>query len=183
VLRTLHSRILTLTVAAIGAWLSLASAAEAQGPEFVPVSQGSSPSISSTWQALAVTPNQIFFDLYNDEGALYQTYATEFQAPSKRTVTAVGQRPLGLPTVAASVSGVAGKRVRKVRIHFRGGMVVRRKTVGAPREWGFAGRFFAAGVSVGDAYANTTQVATRIDAVDRDGRVLSKQRSIFTDPF
>jgi hypothetical protein len=55
--------------------------------------------------------------------------------------------------------------------------------VPAPAEWGFRARFFAAGAIVPDAFANTTQVVTRIKALDRKGKLLTTLRNVFTNPF
>jgi hypothetical protein len=160
-----------------------APAATAQTPEFVALGQGSFPSLASTWQANAVTPNTVLLDLYDSEAILYQSYSTNFEPPSKRTVSATGQRPLGLPTAAALVAGAAGKRVKTVKIFFAGAPTQRLNTVRPPPEWGFAGRFFAAGANVAESSANTTQVVTRIKALDGRGRPLSKLTNVFTNPF
>ncbi len=163
---------------------SSAATATAQGPEFVVLNQGAFPTLTSTWQGLAVTPNNVFLDLYDSKGILYKTYSTVFdQPPPKRTVTAFGHRPLGLPTVAALVAGAAGKRVKTVKIFFDGAPMQKLRTVKAPPEWGFAGRFFAAGANVAESSANTTQVVTLIKAVDGKGRLLSKLGNVFTNPF
>ncbi len=78
-----------------------APAANAQGPEFVRLGQGSFPSLNSTWEGLAVRPDNVFLDLYDSKGVLYQTYMALFdQPPRKRFVSAFGYRPPGLPTVA-----------------------------------------------------------------------------------
>src|SRR6187402_2386192 len=106
-------------LAAAGIAAVAPSGASAQGPEFVPLGQGSFPSLNSTWQALAIRSNTIFFDLYDDEGTLYYTYAPQFdQPPPKRLVTAISYRPFGLPTVATFVGGVTGKRVKTVKVFF-----------------------------------------------------------------
>ena len=52
-----------------------------------------------------------------------------------------------------------------------------------PPEWGFGGRFFAAGNNVADTSAGTTQVVTLIKALDGRGRLLSKFTNVFTNPF
>src|SRR5687768_9865688 len=116
---TPHSRAGLAILAALCSSAAVAPAASAQGPEFVVLGQGSFPSLSSTWQGLAVRPNNVFIDLYDDEGTLYQTYMALFdQPPPKRIVNAFGYRPLGLPTVAAAVAGASGKRVKAVKILF-----------------------------------------------------------------
>src|SRR5688572_14803281 len=115
-----------------------APAATAQTPEFFPLGQGSFPSLASTWQANAVQPNTVLLDLYDDEAILYQTYSTIFEPPSKRTVSATGQRPLGLPTVEALVGGAAGKRVKTVKIFFAGAPMQKLATIKPPAHWGFA---------------------------------------------
>jgi hypothetical protein len=50
-----------------------ASTASAQGPEFVPLSQGAFPQLTATWRGSAVRPNTIFLDLYDGMGILFQT--------------------------------------------------------------------------------------------------------------
>ncbi len=158
--------------------------ASAQAPEFVVLGQGAFPTLSSTWQGLAVTPNNVFLDLYDDEGTLYKTYSTVFdQPPPKRMVSAFGHRPLGVPTVAALVAGAAGKRVKTVKIFFEGAPMQKLRTVKAPPEWGFRGRFFAAGTNVAESSANTTQVVSLIKALDGKARLLSKLSNVFTNPF
>lgn len=161
----------------------VAAAAKAQTPEFIPLGQGSFPSLASTWQANAVAPSTVLLDLYDNEGILYQTYSTVFEPPSKRTVSATGQRPLGLPTVEALVGGAAGKRVKTVKIFFAGAPTQRVRTVRPPAQWGFTGRFFAAGATVAETSANATQVVTRIKALDGRGRLLSQLTNVFTNPF
>jgi hypothetical protein len=173
---------LTSLVAAAAAGLATAPAA-AQTPDFVALGQGSFPSLASTWQANAVAPNTVLLDLYDHEAILYQSYSTMFEAPSKRTVSATGQRPLGLPTVAALVGGAAGKRVKTVKIYFAGAPAQKVRTVSPLPGWGFAGRFFAAGANVAETSANTTQVVTKIKALDGRGRLLSKLTDVFTNPF
>src|SRR6185295_17909818 len=155
------------------------ASASAQTPEFFPLGQGSFPSLSSTWQANAVQPNTVLLDLYDDMGILYQSYSTVFEAPSKRTVSATGQRPLGLPSTSALVGGAAGNRVKSVKIFFAGAAMQKVQTVKPPPTWGFAGRFFAAGATVADTSANTTQVVTRIKALDGKGRLLSTFTNVF----
>ena len=158
--------------------------AAAQGTEFVVLGQGSFPSLSSTWQGLAVTPNHVFIDLYDDEGILYKTYDTMFdQPPPPKMVAAFGHRPLGLPTVAAAVAGATGMRVKTVKIFFDGAPTQKLRTVKAPAEWGFAGRFFAAGTNVAESSANKTRVVTLIKALDGRGKLLSKLTNVFTNPF
>jgi hypothetical protein len=125
----------------------------------------------------------VLLDLYDDEAILYQTYSTIFEPPSKRTVSATGQRPLGLPTVEALVGGAAGKRVKTVKIFFAGAPTQKVRTIKPPAHWGFAGRFFAAGATVDPSSANTVQVVTRIKALDGRGRLLSTLTNVFTNPF
>jgi hypothetical protein len=174
---------LALAVAAVSSALP-ASSAGAQTPEFVVLGQGAFPSLASTWQGLAVTPNNVFLDLYDSKGTLYQTYMALFdQPPPKRRMNAFGYRPLGLPTVAALVAGAAGTRVKTVKIFFAGAPTQKLATVRPPPEWGFAGRFFAAGTNVAESSASTTQVVTQIKALDGRGRLLSKLTNVFTDPF
>jgi hypothetical protein len=169
---------------ALAAALVMAPAARAQGPEFVPLASGAFPHQALTWQASAVRPNTIFLDLYNREGALFQTYAPQFTTPPPpKRVTALGYRPGGLPTASALVGGVGGTRVKQVKVFFSGAPLQKLRTVKAPSEWGFAGRFFAAGAIVPPEHAGTTQVAFQIKALDGKGRRLSIQRSIFTNPF
>jgi hypothetical protein len=161
----------------------IAPSAGAQTPDFVALGQGSFPSLASTWQANAVAPDTVLLDLYDNEDVLYQTYSTVFEAPSKRTVSATGQRPLGLPTVEALVSGAAGRRVKMVKIFFAGAATQKVRTVRPPAEWGFSGRFFGAGTTVAETFAGTTQVVTRIKALDGRGRLLSQLTNVFTNPF
>jgi hypothetical protein len=162
----------------------LAPAARAQGPEFVPLNQGAFPSLAATWQGSAVRPNTIFLDLYDGMGILFQTYSPQFASlPPRRGLNALGYRPLGLPTTAALVGGVAGTRVKRVKVVYVDGQVQRPPLVHAPSEWGFGARFFAAGTTVADTAASTPQVVTRVRALDRKGRVLSTQTKVFTNPF
>jgi hypothetical protein len=177
-----RTRLIVLLIGTLSAGLT-APSARAQTPDFFPLGQGSFPSLASTWQANAVAPNTVLLDLYDDEAILYQTYSTVFEAPSKRTVSATGQRPLGLPTVAALVGGAAGNRVKTVKIFFAGAPTQKVRTVRPPPEWGFAGRFFAAGATVADTSANTAEVVTRIKALDGRGRLLSTLTDVFTNPF
>jgi hypothetical protein len=166
-----------------------APGAGAQTPEFIPLGQGSFPSLASTWQANALAPSalgpsSVLLDLYDSKAILYQTYMVSFPtAPPKRTVTATGQRPLGLPTAAALVSGTAGKKVKTVKIFFAGAPTQKLATVKPPPAWGFGGRFFAAGTNVADTSAATTRVVTLIKALDGRGRLLSKFTNVFTNPF
>jgi hypothetical protein len=161
----------------------VASPARAQGPEFVTLGQGSFPALAATWQANAVRPNMALLDLYDSQGILFQSYSTVFEAPGKRTVAATGQRPLGIPTTAALVAGAAGARVKTVKIFFAGAPTQKLRTVRAPAEWGFAGRFFAAGANVAESSASTVEVVAQIKAFDGRGRLLSKLTSVFTNPF
>jgi hypothetical protein len=165
------------------AWALMPCAANAQTPDFFPLGQGAFPSLNSTWQANAVQPDTVLLDLYDDMGVLYQSYSTVFEAPSKRTVSATGQRPLGLPSTAALVGGAAGSRVKTVKIFFTGAPTQKLPTIKPPPAWGFAGRFFAAGVTVAETQANTTQVVTRIKALDGRGRLLATITNVFTNPF
>jgi hypothetical protein len=159
------------------------TAAAAQTPDFFALGQGSFPSLNSTWQANAVQTNTVLLDLYDDMGILYQSYSTVFEPPSKRSVSATGQRPLGLPTTAALVGGAAGKRVKTVKIFFAGAPTQKVRTVKPPAAWDFAGRFFAAGATVAGSSANTTQVVTRIKGLDGRGRLLFTLSNVFTNPF
>jgi hypothetical protein len=177
------SRVGLVLATALCASAIAAPAARAQGPEFVPLAQGSFPSLNSTWQALAIRSNTIFFDLYDDEGTLYYTYAPQFdQPPPKRLVTAISYRPFGLPTVATLVGGVAGKRVKTVKVFFDGAPMQKLRTVKAPPEWAFAARFFGTGANVAESSANKAQVVTLIKALDGKGRLLSKLTNVFTNP-
>jgi hypothetical protein len=170
-------------LAAVCAGAGAPAGADAQGPEFVPLAQGSFPSLNSTWQALAIRSNSVFFDLYDDEGTLYYTYAPQFdKPPPKRLVTAISYRPFGLPTVATFVGGVAGKRVKTVKVFFDGAPTQRLRTTKAPREWGFAARFFGTGANVAQSSANKVQVVTQIKALDGKGRLLSKLTDVLTNP-
>ena len=172
-------------LAAASACALVAPTARAQGPEFVALGQGSFPSLNSTWQALAVRepPRTIFFDLYDDEGSLYYTYAPQFdQPPPKRLVTAISYRPFGLPTVATFVGGIAGTRVKTVKILFDGAPMQKLRTVKAPPEWGFPARYFGTGTNVAESSANTAQVARMIKALDGRGRLLSKLTNVLTNP-
>jgi hypothetical protein len=162
----------------------LTPAAQAQGPEFVPLNQGAFPSLAATWQASAVRPNTIFLDLYDAQGSLFQTYAPQFSAPPpKRAVNALGYRPLGLPTTASLVGGVAGTRVKRVKVVYIDGQIQRPPLVPAPVEWAFRARFFAAGTTVADRFASTSQVVSRIRAFDRRGDRVATQSNVFTNPF
>jgi hypothetical protein len=173
-----------VVLATLAGTLAIAPAARAQGPEFVPLAAGAFPHQALTWQASAVRPNTIFLDLYNSEGALFQTYSPQFVSPPPpKQVTALGYRPVGLPSQSALVGGVGGTRVKHVKVFFAGAAMQKMRTVKAPVEWGFAGRFFAAGAIVGPEQAGTTQVVTQIKALDGKGKRLSIQRSIFTNPF
>lgn len=160
-----------------------AAPASAQGPEFVPLGAGAFPQLGYTWQANAVVPNQVLFDLYDHEGILRQTYTASFEPVSKRTLSALGNRPFALPTTASAVYGVAGTRVKKVKIVYVDGQRQALTPTPAPSEWGFAGRFFATGITVADASAATTQVVARIRAIDRKGKVVFTQTNVFTNPF
>ena len=185
-MRNARARRLGLALlAGICSSLVAAPGASAQGPEFVTLGQGSFPSLNSTWQALAVRepPRTIFFDLYDDEGSLYYTYAPQFdQPPPKRLVTAISYRPFGLPTVATFVGGVAGTRVKTVKIIFDGAPMQKLRTVKAPPEWGFPVRYFGTGANVAESSANTAQVAKTIKALDGRGRLLSKLTNVLTNP-
>jgi hypothetical protein len=181
-IRGRRSLSLAFLLATLAAGL-FAPGASAQTPEFIALGQGAFPSLASTWQANAVAPNMVLLDLYDDEGILYQTYSTVFEPPSKRTVSATGQRPLGLPSVEALVGGAAGKRVKTVKVFFAGAPTQKLRTVRPPAEWGFSGRFFATGATVGPTAASTTQVVTRIKALDGRGRLLSQLTDVFTNPF
>jgi hypothetical protein len=164
--------------------LVLAPSARAQGPEFVPLASGAFPHQALTWQASAIRPNTIFLDLYNHEGILFQTYSPQFvQPPPGKFVNALGYRPGGLPTTSALVGGVAGTRVKQVKIFFTGLPMQKLRTVKAPVEWGYAGRFFAAGAIVAPEFASTTQVVAQIKALDGKGKRLSVQTNVFTNPF
>jgi hypothetical protein len=176
---------LALTVFSAGV---LAPTAKAQAPEFVTIGQGSFPSLASTWQANAVAPiagmpSGVLLDLYDSTGILYQTYSASFGAPPKRAVSATGQRPLGLPTVAALVAGAAGRKVKSVKIFFAGAPTQKLPTLKPPPEWGFAGRFFAAGANVAESSASATQVVTLIKGLDGRGHLLTKLTNVFTNPF
>ena len=97
-------------------------------------------------------------------------------------MNALGYRPLGLPTTAALVAGVAGTKVKTVKVFFAGLPTVKIAPTPVP-EWGFPGRFFAAGAVVPDVYATATQVVTRVKALDRKGRRVATVDNIFTNPF
>ena len=177
---------MVLVVLAAASTCALAApAARAQAPEFMVLGQGSFPSLNSTWQALAVQepPRTIFFDLYDDEGSLYFTYAPDFpEPPPKKLVTAISYRPFGLPTVATFVGGVAGTRVKTVKIFFDGAPMQKLRTVKAPPEWNFPVRYFGTGANVAESSANTAQVAKTIKALDGRGRLLSKLTNVLTNP-
>jgi hypothetical protein len=174
---------LGVLIATLGCALG-ADPARAQSPDTVALGQGSFSQLGFTWQANAARPNGILFDFFNSEGTLSDSYETSFaQAPPKRGLSAVGQRPFGLPTTAAVVYGVAGTRVKKVKLLFVGGLRRTLQPAPVPANWGFSGRFFAAGVTIGDAFAGTTQAVTRIRALDRKGRVVSTLTNVFTNPF
>jgi hypothetical protein len=174
---------LALLAIAVAAGLT-APVARAQGPEFVALAHGAFPQLGYTWQGLALRPNAVTLDLYNAEGALFQSYTPEFtQPPPKRSLTALGYRPVGLPTTAALVAGTAGTRVKTVKVFFSGAPTVKLRPVPAPTEWAFHARFFAAGAIVPDTFANTTQVVTRIKALDRKGKLLTTLQNVFTNPF
>jgi hypothetical protein len=179
---------LRATIYAVGAAAAFGagapSPAAAQGPEFVPLASGSFPQQALTWQALAVRPNTIFLDLYNDEQILFQTYAPVFSSPPPpKRVSALGYRPGGVPTQSALVGGVAGRKVKRVKILFAGAPTQSLRTVKAPGEWGFGARFFAAGTVVAPESAGLTQVVTRIKALDGKGKRLSVTGDVFTNPF
>lgn len=174
---------LAALVATLGCGL-LAPAARAQGPEFVPLAQGAFPQLGYTWQGLALRPNAVTLDLYNSEGALFQSYTPAFdQPPPKRSVSALAYRPVGLPTTAALVAGVAGTKVKTVKVFFSGLPTQKLAPVPAPAEWGFRARFFAAGATVPDAFATTTDVVTKIKTLDRKGKLLTTLQGVFTSPF
>ena len=161
-----------------------APGARAQGPEFVPLASGAFAAPPVTWQASAVRPDRIFLDIYNAESILFQTYSPQFAGvPAKRGVTALGYRPLGLPSTAALVGGVAGTRVKMVKIFFAGLPMQKLTPTPAPPEWGFRARFFAAGAIVPDSFAATSQVVTKIKALDRKGKLVSTTTGIPTTPF
>jgi hypothetical protein len=171
-------------IAAAIAALILGAPARAQDPEFVPLASGVFPHQAVTWQASAIRPDTIFLDLYNHEGILFQTYAPQFvQPPPPKHVSALGYRPGGLPTASALVGGVAGTRVKQVKVFFAGAPMQRLRTVNAPAGWAYAGRFFAAGAIVGPESASATQVVTQIKALDGKGKRLSVQTNVFTNPF
>ena len=164
--------------------LAFAPAARAQGPEFVPLASGGFASPPVTWQASAVRPNVIFLDLYNAEGALYQTYAPSFASPPPpKRISALGYRPGGLPTTAALVGGVTGTKVKRLKIFWSAAPTQKLATVLAPPEWGFRARFFAAGATVASESAGAVQVVSKIKALDRKGRLLSTEVNVFTNPF
>ena len=174
-----------VVLSALAACALAAPAARAQGPEFVELGAGSFPSLNSTWQALAVNnpPRTIFFDLYDDEGSLYYTYAPQFdRPPPKKRVSPISYRPFGLPTVATFVGGIAGTRVKTVKIFFDGAPMQKLRTTKAPPEWGFPVRFFGTGTNVAESSANKAQVATMIKALDGRGRLLSKLTDVLTNP-
>ena len=171
-----------ITLAGVALGLS-SPAVRAQEPEFTSLGGGTFPSLDSTWRANAVQPNTTLLDLYDNLGILYQSYSSQFEAPGKRGLSAVGQRPLGLPSAAALVAGVAGTKVRTVKIVFLGAPVQRLRTVAAPPGWGFRGRFFAAGANLAESAAATNQVVTRVRGFDRRGRRVASVNSVFTNPF
>ena len=73
--------------------------------------------------------------------------------------------------------------MKTVKIFFDGAPTQRLRTVPAPPEWGFAGRFFAAGTNVAESSASKTQVVTKIKALDGKGKRLSTLANVFTNPF
>jgi hypothetical protein len=169
---------------AVAASALLAPSARAQGPEFVPLNSGAFPQLAATWQGSAVRPNTIFLDLYDGTGILFQTYSPQFASPPpKRGLNALGYRPLGLPTTASLVGGVAGTKVKRVKVVYVDGQVQKPPLVPAPPEWGFRARFFAAGATVAETAAGTTRVISRVRALDRKGRVLLTQTNVFTNLF
>jgi hypothetical protein len=179
-----HRRLRYGLPAALATAALAAPTAQAQGPEFVPLNQGAFPQLAATWQGSAVRPNTIFLDLYDGMGILFQTYSPQFASPPpKRGVNALGYRPLGLPSTASLLGGVAGTRVKRVKLVYVDGQVQKPPLVPAPPEWGFRARFFAGGTTVADAAANTVQVVSRVRALDRKGKVLVTQTNVFTNPF
>jgi hypothetical protein len=183
-LRVMRRRVRDLVALTIAVAVVAAAPARGQGPEFVPLNQGAFPQLAATWQGSAVRPNTIFLDLYDGMGILFQTYAPQFASPPpKRGVSALGYRPLGLPTTAALVGGTAGTRVKRVKVVFVDGQVLKPPLVPAPPEWGFRARFFAVGTTVADTAANTVQVVSRVRALDRKGKVLTTQTNVFTNPL
>ncbi len=173
-----------VAVAALVVAAFTGSPAHARSPDFVPLSQGSFPQLGFNWQANAARPNGLLFDFINGEGILTDSYEATFDGPPpKRGLSAIGQRPFGLPSTAAVVYGVAGTRVKKLKLRFVGGLRQTLRPVSVPADWGFAARFFATGVTIGDGFATTTQAVTRIRALDRKGRVLATLTNVFTNPF
>jgi hypothetical protein len=177
-------RCLALVLVLAAAQAAVAAPARAQGPEFIPLAQGAFPSLASTWQALATRPNVSLFDIYDADGILRDSYANTWLSPvGKRRLAAVGYRPYGLPSAAAYVHGIAGRKVTRVKVFFAGAAMQKVPTVKAPPEWGFGSRFFAAGTTLPDAAAATLQAVTQIKALDRKGRLVGKLTSFFTNPF
>ena len=164
--------------------LMLATPATAPAQDFVALGQGAFPQLGLTWQANAARPNGVLFDFLNSEGTLTDSYESAFQtAPPKRGLSAIGQRPFGLPSTAAVVYGVAGTRVRKLKLRFVGGIRRTLKPARVPAGWGFAGRFFATGETIAEQFAATTQAVTRIRALDRKGTPVATVTDVFTNPF
>ena len=164
--------------------LAGATPATAHAPEFVPLSSGNFVTPPVRWEALAVRPSTIFLDLYDVENILFQTYNLQFAAPPpKKGVSALGYRPPGLPSTAALLGGVAGPRVKTVKVLFRGAPAQKLKPTPVPAEWDFRARFFATGAVVAESAAGLTQVVRKIKALDRKGKLLSTQAEIFTNPF
>lgn len=168
---------------ALGALAVSSPPAGAQAPEFVGLGGGEFPQLASTWQANAVVPNTTLLDLYDSTGILYQSYSSIWEPQRKVGLVATGQRPLGLPSTAALVAGAAGTKVRTVKVFFLGAPMQRVRTVVPPPEWGFRGRFFAAGTTLDPSAAATTEVVTRLKGLDRRGRRLVTVDSVFTNPF
>ncbi len=73
--------------------------------------------------------------------------------------------------------------MKKVKIFFDGAPTQSLRTVAAPHEWAFGGRFFAAGTNVAQTSAGMTEVVTKIKALDGKGRLLSTLDHVFTNPF
>ena len=154
-----------------------------------PINSGSVSAPSLRWEASAVPfmfgqgGSSILIDVFDAGGTRVITYgANHARVASGTSIRATEFRPPRTrPSRNAIVAGVAGARVRRVRVVFRSGPSRTVRTVAPPRDWPRVNyRFFAVGTTVAGRHRTARKLTTRIDGFNSSGRRIARQRRLTT---
>jgi len=154
-----------------------------------PIDRGSVSAPPLRWEASA-NPfmfgqggSSILIDVFERSGTKVITYGVnQGRVASTSTIRATEFRPpRARPSRNAIVTGVAGMRVRRVRVVFRSGPSRMVRTVAPPRDWPRVNyRFFTVGTTVAAGHRTARKLTTRIDGFDSRARRVARQRRITT---